>query len=92
MLAFVDESEPYSIDQCAIIQRGDEFILASASGCSCWDGTWDEEKFNSLDDLAASLLADDRLYNPSFGAARLLVAEAREALAEEQRERERSNG
>lgn len=80
-LAFVDESEPYEVDQAGIFHDAatGDFVLLTASGCSCWGGECDAERFASLDALAASLVTADRRYNPTLGGARTLVDEARAA-------------
>lgn len=81
-LAFIDESEAYQIDEAGIYFNAEttEFVLLTASGCSCWDGEYDEEVFESLEALEASLLKEDRRYNPSLEGAKKLIAEARTAL------------
>ena len=51
-IAEVDESEPYSVDRAEVwLQPDGSFVLATASGCSCWSGEWDEDM------LAAELTA-----------------------------------
>lgn len=82
LLAEDDRSESYDVDITAIYRDGDKFLLATASGCSCWDGDYDVETFDSLDALAESIsiTGDDRRYNPSPATAVDLVATARAAL------------
>lgn len=68
LLASVDESEPYEIDQTQIFLMEDgRYVLATASGCSCWDGDWSAEPFDTLTALFASIgvTGDERRYNPS---------------------------
>lgn len=83
LLAELDQSEPYEVDITAIYRGAGKIILATASGCSCWDGEYDIEYFDTIDELAASVAVtgDDRRYNPSPKAAAELVAEARAVLA-----------
>lgn len=83
LLAEDDRSESYDIDITAIYQAGDKFMLATASGCSCWSGEYDIEEFDSLDALALSIgpVGEDRRYNPSPATAVDIVAVARQALA-----------
>lgn len=80
-LAFIDESQPYEVDQTGIyVDESGVFVLLTASGCSCWEGEYNEEQFASLEALEISLLNDDRTYNPSLLGAKALVAEARGRL------------
>ena len=84
LLAEDDRSESYDVDITAIWQTPEgKFVLGTASGCSCWDGDYDLEEFDTLDTLAASIgpVGDDRRYNPSPATAVDIVAEARKALA-----------
>lgn len=80
-LAFIDESQPYEVDQAGIyVDEDGTFILLTASGCSCWEGDYNEEQFSSFEALEASLLNEDRTYNPSLSGARELLEEARKSL------------
>lgn len=86
IIARVDESEPYEIDEAVIgIDTNGKFILLTASGCSCWDGDYDEAEYSSLDDIERDLIRGDEngndayRYNPSLAGARALIAEARRA-------------
>lgn len=77
-LASIDESTDYEVD-CTEIHYDPktlELVLLIASGCSCWDGDYDEERFKTLTELKMSLLKDDREYNPSFSGAEKLIKEA----------------
>jgi hypothetical protein len=82
LLAEIDESEAYEVDITEIYRHGDKFILATASGCSCWSGEYDVEEFTSLDALADAIGIEgpDRRYQPSLKAAADLIAQARAAL------------
>lgn len=87
ILASIDESEPYEVDEAIIgLDQDGRFVLLTASGCSCWDGDYDEEVFDSLDALEKALIQGDEdgndkyHYNPSLNGARALVAEAREQI------------
>lgn len=82
LLGELDESADYEVDITAIYRHNGEFILATASGCSCWDGDYGIERFKTLDDLEKSLMNDDREYNPSFKGVEKIVAEAREKIKE----------
>jgi len=84
LLAALDESEPYEVDVTEIYQRPDgKLILATASGCSCWDGDYDTDEFDTLDALWLSAkFADNRRWNPSWRGSEELVREARVALEE----------
>lgn len=77
VIAFIDESADYEIDQTAILREDGGFLLATASGCSCWSGEWHVERYNTLDDLFASLQATDRRYGPTLmGIIDLMVQAA----------------
>lgn len=82
-LAGLDESAAYEIDVTEIWRKDDgTFALLTASGCSCWDGDYDEESYATLDDLAAALVderTDQRTYNPAPPNVAGLVAAARAA-------------
>lgn len=85
LLAEVDESRSYEVDVTEVYVRPDgKFILATATGCSCWSGEYDVEEFDTLDALAASILPEgpetERRYNPSFIGAKALMETARAAL------------
>jgi hypothetical protein len=81
LLAELDESESYEVDVTEIYKAGDKFVLATATGCSCWNGEYDTEEFDTLDALGVSMVKDDRQYNPSFRAAADLLARAKERVA-----------
>ena len=83
-LASVDESEGYDVDQAVIAYEPGtaQFVLARASGCSCWDGEWEEEKFDSLPSLAASLVAREHRYTPSLKGSMQLIEQAIEKWPE----------
>lgn len=84
LLAEIDESGGYEVDITAIYQKPDGgFVLALASGCSCWDGEYDMEDFDSLDDIAASFRdqrTDSRRWLTTWKGADQLMAEARAAM------------
>lgn len=83
-LGILDESADYEVDITEIhydpIKR--EFVLLTASGCSCWDGDYSEERFSTPKELLKSLLKEDRKYNPSFKGAKYLIAEAKSTYKE----------
>lgn len=84
LVASLDESGSYEIDLTEIYFHEGKFILATASGCSCWDGEYDIEEFDSLDALADSigvLSMTERSYHPSLRGATELLAEARAWVA-----------
>lgn len=85
ILSSVDEADPYEVDEAhiGVDAATGKFVLLTASGCSCWDGEYDEEVYDSLDALERALVTDDRRYNPTLMGARQLVAEARSLLAGE---------
>lgn len=80
IIADVDESGSYEVDQTRIYKTPNGFVLANASGCSCWSGEWYIEDFATLDDLYKSLQWDDRAYNPSWKGALDLKEQAERYL------------
>jgi hypothetical protein len=83
LMAFVDESEPYEVDQTAILTQDDKWILATASGCSCWDGEWSIERYDDRESLFRALGVGsdvDRMYNPSFAGVEALRAQVEAKL------------
>lgn len=80
-LAFIDESADWEVDQTSIcVDEEGTFYLLTASGCSCWSGEYEEERFDSFEALEAALLNEDRTYNPSLTGAQQLLKEARNRL------------
>lgn len=77
-LALLDESASYEVDMTEVHYdpETEELVLLTATGCSCWDGDYNEERFKNLESLKQSLLKEDRQYNPSFKGAEQLVKEA----------------
>ena len=78
LIACIDESESYEVDISEIYlnTKTNKFILVTASGCSCWDGEYEEEEYSSLKKMAKYLLSrDDRgyAYNPSVKGAEDLI-------------------
>ena len=81
LLASIDESEPYEVDVSEIYYNTEKnnFVLMTASGCSCWSGEYEEEFYKKLEDIEKYLFArDDKgyVYHPSVKGAQELVAEA----------------
>jgi hypothetical protein len=76
LLGEIDESEPYEVDQTAIFRVGKTFRLATASGCSCWDGEWEVSTFRSLDRLFDAIgingKGNDHIYQPTLKGAETL--------------------
>jgi hypothetical protein len=85
-LASLDESADYEVDITEICYDpiNNEFVLRTASGCSCWDGDYDEERFATLDEIYKSMKADDRTYNPSLSGADQIYDEAKKAFKDYQ--------
>lgn len=81
-LAEVDESQPYEVDRTAIFSTSEgEFILATASGCSCWSGEWQIERFKTLEEIE-NAWRTDREYGFSYRTAVTLLDEARKNLVQ----------
>lgn len=78
-LATLDESMQYEVDITEIHYdpKTKEIVLITASGCSCWSGEYEEERFKSLLSLKRSLLKDDRQYTPSYKGAEQLLKTAK---------------
>lgn len=82
-IADIDESEPYEVDVSEIWRKPDgTFVLVTASGCSCWEGDYETQEFESLDDLENMVLYREGqwIYNPSPAGAKALVQKAYENL------------
>lgn len=81
-LAFIDEADAYEVDEVGIYTDGNIFYILSASGCSCWDGDYDEEIFNDFESLKNFLLGNGEMnrYNPSINGAKSLIEEAERNL------------
>ena len=82
-LASFDEADSYEVDMGGIYrdEKAGKFLLVTASGCSCWDGDYDEESYDTFDALTAALIGnDERRYNPSLLAAKEMIAEAKNKL------------
>lgn len=80
VIAETDESEPYTVDRAEVwLHEDGSFILATASGCSCWEGDWNEEAYVNYADLEAalSLWGTERTYNPSPAGSSDLLAQVR---------------
>ena len=79
LVADIDESEPYEVDVTEIYEHEGRFILVTASGCSCWDGDYETQEFDSLEAIANVLLdsvRDSYTYNPSISGMKELMAQA----------------
>lgn len=84
-LAYIDEADSYEVDQAGIYfdPATREFVLVTASGCSCWEGDCDVERFPTMDALEVALINDTREYNPTLKGAQELIADAHEAFEKE---------
>lgn len=78
VLSSIDESEPYVVDQTAIgwDSNINKFVVLAASGCSCWEGKYEEEQFTTLKELHESLIHNERQYNPSLKGVETLINDA----------------
>ena len=79
LLASIDEADSYEVDEAHILRnkKTGKYVLRTASGCSCWSGDYDEEVYDSLDELEYALIHSGRDYNPSLSGVDTLMAEAR---------------
>lgn len=83
LMAFIDESQPYEVDQTAIYASENGFILATASGCSCWAGEWDVERYEDLPSLFQAIglhTGTARRFNPSLAGVEALRAQVEARL------------
>lgn len=82
VLAEHDDGGSYEVDITLIgLDKGtNNFVLVTASGCSCWDGSYDEESFDSFEALSKSLLDGDRRYYSSLKCSEALLTEAQQSL------------
>lgn len=78
-LAFIDEGAAYEVDQAGIYRdpTTKKLVLLTATGCSCWEGDYDEEQYDSLAELEDALVNRKRTYNPTLAGVTELVTEAR---------------
>jgi hypothetical protein len=78
LVAELDESQSYEVDITKIYFNTEinKWVLAIASGCSCWEGDYEVEEFDTLAELGQSMIQDDRQYNPSFRGANELLQQA----------------
>lgn len=77
-LSYIDEDDDWGTDRAGIYRdsKTRQFSLITASGCSCWDGDYDEEKFDRWIDLEKYLLkAGDKSTHPSLMGAQQLLNE-----------------
>jgi len=78
-LATVDEADRYEVDEAHVYRskKTGKLLLVTASGCSCWNGDYNEETYDSLDELEYALVHRERDYNPSLSGVDSLMAQAR---------------
>ena len=81
-IAAIDESEYYETDITEVYfdTHSNEFLLISASGCSCWDGDYSETRYTDVESLEKALLDDGNKdqYNPTWKGANELLEQVRE--------------
>lgn len=79
-LGELDESEPYEVDYNFIgyDSKANKFVWLTASGCSCWDGDYDEECYDKLTDLFKALKPSEKDYRPTLKGAEAICGEAAE--------------
>lgn len=71
----------FIVDQSAICfdHKTGKFGLFTAEGASNWNGEFDEEWCDSLDELEKVLIYGERTYNPSLSGAKELMIQAKAA-------------
>ena len=79
-LAYVDESEDYSVDYHGVYYDSNNgtFLYITASGCSCWDGEYEEEEFPTLSACIQGIEAYKGDYEPSIRTIEELVRQIME--------------
>lgn len=82
LVAEINENELYEVDQTRIYADKDgTFVLATASGCSCWDGKWYASRYDTVEELLTDIgpsgEADNGGYNPSFKGVEDLTAQVK---------------
>ena len=84
VLASLDASEAYEVDYTLIgyDKKIGQFVIVTASGCSCWDGECDVEYYPTISDLFKSLgiYGKDREFQPSLKGAEQLIEEVRKNM------------
>lgn len=79
LVAVVDDSQEYEVDITELYKNGDQWVLLTASGCSCWSGEYETRTFGSLDELVTAIKSKDSdayLFNPSADGLTRLIAQA----------------
>ncbi len=74
-LATYDESESYEVDKGGIYYdpKLKMFCFIAASGCSCWDGDYVENNYESLSLLLREEVDSESTYRPSIKGFELLA-------------------
>lgn len=87
ILSSLDESPTYGIDESYICFDMDTkmYSYINASGCSCWDGSYYEDEYMSLDELIIDSLnpileqdEENRYFRPSYEGVMNLIKNAKE--------------
>lgn len=79
-LAFINEADDYEVDQTGIFYdaAANNFVVLTATGCSCWDGDCEEDRYPTLDAVDEGLRTRENYgYNPSMKGIDALMREAR---------------
>lgn len=83
LLAADDNGDSWEIDITEIwLDATGRFLLVQASGCSCWDGDYTAEGFDTLNEVAhaVSILGQARPHHITPAGGDALVNEARQNL------------
>ena len=85
LVAQLDESADYEVDMSEIFydKKKKEYLLITATGCSCWSGEYESETYKKLKDIEKKLFVrDDKgyVYNPSVQGAHDLIEQANKNL------------
>ena len=77
-LASYDESASYEVDMGGIYWNPStkKYCFITASGCSCWDGQYEENQYDKLSELLVAEQVEQTAYAPSFSAMERMAEEA----------------
>ena len=77
-LSSYNESEPYEVDMGGIYwdPSAKKYCFITASGCSCWDGGYDESQYDKLSELLVAEQVGPTAYSPSLSTMERMAEEA----------------
>ena len=77
-LASYDESASYEVDMGGIYwdPSAKKYCFITASGCSCWDGQYEDNQYDKLSELLVAEQVEQSTYAPSLSAMERMAEEA----------------